>query len=50
MNVAAIIGSIVLGFVFQKVASQAIRATVFMSTLILTVITFFIIKQVQFTV
>lgn len=50
MNIAAILGSIVLGFIYQKVSSQAIRASVFMITLIITVITFFIIKQVQFTV
>lgn len=50
MNVAAIVGSIVLGYIFQKVASQAVRATIFMTTLIITVITFFIVKQVQFTV
>lgn len=50
MNIMAILGSICLGFVFEKVASKAARATIFMFTLIITVICFFIIRQVQFTV
>lgn len=45
----AIFGSVALGFVFQRISSKAVKATIFMCTLVITVVCFFLVKQVQFT-
>lgn len=50
MSFMALFGSVTLGLVFQQVASKAIKAIIFMCTLIVTVTCFYLVKQVQFTI
>jgi MFS-type transporter involved in bile tolerance (Atg22 family) len=49
MNIMAILGSIALGAIYEKISSKAMRATIFMLILILTLICFYLMRQVQFT-
>lgn len=50
MNVAAILGSIFLGLVYEKVNNKFMRALIFLTTLVLTVVIFYLIQHIQFTV
>lgn len=50
MNIAAILGSIVLGFIYEKLGNKIVRACIFMFTLIVTGVCFFLIQHIQFTV
>lgn len=43
MNLAAILGSVVLGFFYEKIGSKVIRACIFMLTLIVTGVCFFLV-------
>lgn len=49
MNIMAITGSVILGTVYEKVASKAFRTTIYMGTLIVTIICFYVVRSVQFT-
>lgn len=49
MNIAAVIGSVVLGYVYSWIKNKYVRTFVFFWTLVLTAVIFYLIQHIEFS-